>query len=157
MLEIMAKVALAALLVAGIPEAASGCAGTSTRNSLEFETLDYGGVHFDGASPAIYVLTDSESTLPTWYGNGPSFIDSVDFSTDFAVSVGVNSHDAMLITDVWQVETTVYVRAQFIVVIPGMARTEQGSPDHTIRVSKERMRRFGEITFKLLDGKRQRL
>lgn len=141
-----------ALLSVLVASSLWSCNSGSSRSKLPFQALDLGIGNYTGTSVAFYVLTDSNPSLPSWLSTEPPWLESVDFSTDFVVLVRVPPPlNAFLITDVWQIDKTVYIRAQFVTDIPGIIGTEPGSPGETVLVLRKNLHQFGDITFKLLD------
>jgi hypothetical protein len=130
------------------------CQGNSGRTDLSFGTLEIGSGDYQDTSPAIYVLTDIQYHLPEWVHNKPTWEDTVDYSDYFVVWAlfghSSTSDETILITNIWQDDDVIYVRAQFL-RIPVAIFPAESSPQCIVKVSKDKIRQYGSITFKLLD------
>jgi hypothetical protein len=81
---------------------------------------------------------------------------SVDFSRYFVLMALMgdmgNTSYGINVTRIWQNKKTVYIKADFIIPEPGTFNQQAiTSPKHIVKVSKEKMPEFGEITFRLVD------
>ena len=57
----------------------------------------------------------------------------------------------IVVTDIWQKQNVVYVRAQFLRDTIGMVAAMENTPSDTVWVSKRNMLQFGELTFIIMD------
>ncbi|MBI2850294.1 MAG: hypothetical protein HYX80_04530 [Chloroflexi bacterium] len=129
-----------------------------------------------GKAPRIFIMTDNQSLFAQGLENiyGLQFINSHvnintdnkgDFSNSFLLVAfqGRREHpnDFILITDVWQNKSTVYVRAQFYdAELSEPVTVEHGTyvvtqrerlPYSAIIVSKAKMPQYGRLIFRLVD------
>ncbi|MBI2850293.1 MAG: hypothetical protein HYX80_04525 [Chloroflexi bacterium] len=153
----------------------SGCGysqGQIPRGSgLEFEKIYmeanrefFGGLPLDEVmKQRIQVFTDNQS-LTEWFEK-PYILDrigsterysirprQIDFSEYILLAAfyGLGSSGILSnVTDVWQIENTVFVRAQFF--RPDSSPADERYPVETVLVRRIALRHFGELTFKLLD------
>ena len=135
-------------------------------NQLAFEDFRLAvakmGVSTD--TPAyVFVMTNTKSPLPDRWEYFTPFapereektIEDVDFSKDFLlfVSMGFKSVTGPKITveRIWQVQETIYIQANFDTAVGQTVQPMFSEPTTIIKVSKDNMTQFGEITFVLLD------
>ena len=138
-------------------------------NILEFEGLFSSKNVSNWDIPSqIHVMTTENSSLPnpinelleryclkegTHYKN-EEILDTVDFSRYFVILAFMGFQSVtgptIEIQQIWQVENIIYVEALFDKAGPTY-QPAWSSPYDVIKVSKEDMIQFGEITFVLLD------
>ncbi len=128
---------------------------------LSFETImfEYNNL-LHSFNAQIVVVADNKTELTginNWItAEVNSKILSVDFSRYFILmalmgDMGSTSY-VIRVNKIWQNEKTVYIKADFISPKPGaIEQWMNTSPKHIVKVSKEKMPDFGEITFKLID------
>lgn len=81
---------------------------------------------------------------------------SVDFSRYFVLMALMGDMGStgygIRVKKIWQNEKTIYIKADFIFPEPdSLVLTMRTSPKHIVKVNKEKMPEFGEITFRLID------
>lgn len=116
----------------------------------------------EDTTPYIFVITHNQSTLPDrWeYFTSDQYrekfinIEDVDFSNYFilVVSMGFQGVTGPKITveNIWQIGDTIYIQANFDLGGPTYQPT-YSEPAYSVRVSKDNMIQFGEITLIFLD------
>jgi hypothetical protein len=110
--------------------------------------------------PQIYIMTNNDSPIPDIITEIPSEgqleLNGVDYSNNFILFVFTGKYDfgytpGFEVTQIWQADNIIYIQANFprwtsITVIPGFYYGND-----VIKVSKDNMSQFGEITLILLD------
>lgn len=109
--------------------------------------------------PQIYVMTDNNSPLPdviTQISEENQLkLDNVDYSHNFVLFMFMGHQNVRgpkkEVTRIWQTDNIIYIQANFHkqtdpTVIPGFTY-----PKEAVKVSKDNMSQFGEITLILLD------
>jgi hypothetical protein len=128
-------------------------------NILEFEdySIDFGMEYLD-VSTHIYVVPSLNSPLPDEVlyvsPDTKSELDAFDFSQYFILFAFMGSQSltgpTIKVTQIWQIDNTIYVEALFDQGGPTY-QPMYSSPVYIVKVSKNNMTQFGEITFILLD------
>jgi hypothetical protein len=112
----------------------------------------------------IYVMTSSDSPLPypindfwEYYDNKiprEEILDTIDFSRYFILLAFMGSQPVtgpnIEVKQIWQTDNIIYVEAYFDPAGPAFMDS-LSSPYDVVKVSKDNMPQFGEITFILLD------
>jgi hypothetical protein len=106
----------------------------------------------------IYVMASKDSPLPPVieeiFTDYQTKLEVVDYSRDFILFAFMGFQSltgpTIEVTQIWQIDNIIYIEAFFD---KGGPTYEPGwsSPRHIVKVSKDNMSRFGEITFILLD------
>ena len=159
-----------ALLILIILLTVSACNNSTTTsttkppgNILEFDDFPIGfGLKLRDVPTQIHVISSIDSPLPDVVlyvsPETQAELDALDFSQYFILCAFMGSQaftgPTIEITQIWQTDNVIYIDANFN---KGGPTYQPGwsSPKHIVKVSKENMTQFGEITFILLnqDGK----
>jgi len=130
-----------------------------TGNILEFEDFFiYLSLKDQDIPTQIHLMISNDSPLSPAIdqisAEAQTKLDVVDFSKDFILFAfmgyqGVTG-PTIEITKIWQINNTIYVEAYFDKGGPTY-QPASSSPVNIVKVSKENMTQFGEITFILID------
>jgi hypothetical protein len=128
-------------------------------NELEFEDFQLFFSLKDLHIPTqIYVMASKDSLLPPVLdqisAEYQTKLKTVDYSRDFILFAFMGFQSltgpTIEVTQIWQIDNIIYIEAFFDKGGPTYA-PGWSSPRHIVKVSKDNMSRFGEITFILLD------
>ena len=117
-------------------------------------------------APMLLVFTDNHS-LTKWFGSPYRYeqvvssdmrMNMIPHVIDFSEYILVAAFYGYVeqasyyisITDIWQEEDTIFVRAQFV-RHPGGGGAAMNSPQDVVLVRRENLRHYGRLTFKMLD------
>ena len=160
MIKTFTVLAAAVLLVTVIP--LQGCSYSqpvlNDGKRLEFEPIDATYLGNSGCTTPQLIALASKPTLPEKLNIiSKQFILSVDYSKYFVLSASYGftsvKYSGIIITDIWQKENQVYVRAQFYKPHADNYVIEKNkfNPALSVKVNKENLMQYGKITFILLD------
>jgi len=128
-------------------------------NELEFEDFPLFFSLKDLDIPTqIYIMAGKDSPLPPVieeiFTDYQTKLKTVDYSRDFILFAFMGFQSltgpTIEVTQIWQIDNTIYIEALFDQGGPTYA-PGWSSPSHIVKVSKDNMTQFGEITFILLD------
>jgi len=128
-------------------------------NELAFEDFPLGSdMLFKDIPTHIHIMTDIDSPIPNFNGYfspaAKTMLDAVDYSRYFILFTFMGSQPfagpKIEVERIWQVENVIYVEANFDKGGPTYQPTIT-LPFDTVKVSKDNMTQYGEITFILLD------
>jgi hypothetical protein len=126
---------------------------------LEFENFPiYGNLKDQNIPSQIHVMVNIESPLPDVIKDitmeSQAKLSTLDFSRYFILFVFMGFQSVtgpyIKVKQIWQVKDTIWVQADFNPDGPTYLPT-YSSPFQDVKVNKENITQFGEITFRLLD------
>jgi hypothetical protein len=126
---------------------------------LDFETIMFEGQHTSlNIDPGrIEVIVNDQLPPDVWITPEiSSKIQAVDFSRNFVLVAMMGDMGSpgyrINVKRIWQKENTIYVKADFSgPKVGNLVAPVMTSPKQIVKVSKEKMTNFGEITFRLWD------